>query len=433
MIIILGTYLYLSKKAKSDSSKQPGEPQNSSDDLKENPASKKKKKNSNDISLQKQPQQAEEAKSSQAEPKNEKKYSEQIKDKSKKQPHLDINHPLFLTQLKGFCQPLTDFSFSSQYIAVGSRDKTFKVFDLVQTIKEKTPKYFYYQNQYNNVTAIAISEDCNFVAQALSQDLTIQILQFFPNATDVKKYFAVYQTFPSKIHQEEIVKVGFSKNNQFVISVASNQDINVKIWSMKGQLIKQLNTSCVQHNDAAITSKFIAVANWTSVVKVLETKLEKDGAFNSLEKVMNLSHQTQVNTVTVAQNEKIAGTVTKDGTITFWNLDVRYQANEDAKVILAIKPEQYAKYFKQEKLPAVSACAAYHEIKKKWIFAICNTQEIAIMDEAGTLLEGLQDVVSKNCEINRILFMNIKDNIVLLNFSKADLRVSVFKMNKFFG
>lgn len=88
------------------------------------------------------------------------------------------------------------------------------------------------------------------------------------------------------------------------------------------------------------------MANWTSVVKVLEIKLNKDNTFNSLEKVMNLSEQTKVNSVSISSNDKVATTISQDNTITFWNIDVRYMVNEDAKILFSIKFGDYKKFFK---------------------------------------------------------------------------------------
>lgn len=91
------------------------------------------------------------------------------------------------------------------------------------------------------------------------------------------------------------------------------------------------------HNHALAVSangRFICVASFTADVMVWEVQWGRDG-YKGTPKVMDLKgHKSQVMSAAFAPDGSKAVTASKDGTMRIWNLAVRYQLQEDPKVLL---------------------------------------------------------------------------------------------------
>eukprot|EP01114_Cavostelium_apophysatum_P021321 TRINITY_DN7405_c0_g1_i3.p1 TRINITY_DN7405_c0_g1~~TRINITY_DN7405_c0_g1_i3.p1 ORF type:complete len:230 (+),score=55.57 TRINITY_DN7405_c0_g1_i3:668-1357(+) len=143
--------------------------------------------------------------------------------------------------------------------------------------------------------------------------------------------------FPTK-HTFEIKSVHIASNNKFIVTC--DEGTVIKLWTLKGVQLETINTVQIRNNMVAcsLDSKFISAATWGSEVKVWEVKYKKDtGEFDKISKAFDLKeHKKTVFCVCFSSDTKRMATTSKDGTWKLWNIDVQYQHQEDAKVLLSV-------------------------------------------------------------------------------------------------
>ncbi|GAQ88744.1 hypothetical protein KFL_004560050 [Klebsormidium nitens] len=103
-----------------------------------------------------------------------------------------------------------------------------------------------------------------------------------------------------------------------------------------GRAVGRVDTSQLQNHMASLSpdGRFLAAAAFTADVKVWELVLTKDGAVRDVAKVMQLKgHKGAVYWLSFTDDSKRIVTSSKDGTIKVWNIDVRYQLDEDPRCL----------------------------------------------------------------------------------------------------
>ena len=124
-------------------------------------------------------------------------------------------------------------------------------------------------------------------------------------------------------------------NSHYVLTVGSEDDYAIKLWSLSGELIGALENKQNGHFDAALSadSRFAAVATGVGEVKLFEVTCRKDGAPTGLVKAMNVSrHTARVTSVAFAQDCVHLAVCSKDGGWSVWRTDVRYDLKQDPKL-----------------------------------------------------------------------------------------------------
>eukprot|EP00798_Chlamydomonas_sp_ICE-L_P005050 gene5050-34839_t len=107
----------------------------------------------------------------------------------------------------------------------------------------------------------------------------------------------------------------------------------------QGVELAVLEPNSLANHDLAVSldGRFIAVASFTSEVKIWEMRFARDGGFTGAGKAMDLKgHKSQVMCTAFSPDNRKAITASKDGTLRVWNIDVRYSFSEDPKTLLVI-------------------------------------------------------------------------------------------------
>ena len=127
------------------------------------------------------------------------------------------------------------------------------------------------------------------------------------------------------------------------VVVSSSDETEIRVWSVdNGVEIARLDTLQFKNNNAAISpdGRFIAAAAFTADVKIWEVQRSKQGAPMSVDAknaaMLLKGHRGAVQWVAFTPDAKGAVTVSKDKTMKLWNIDVRYVANEDPKVLASV-------------------------------------------------------------------------------------------------
>jgi len=125
------------------------------------------------------------------------------------------------------------------------------------------------------------------------------------------------------------------------VSVMSEEDeTNIKFYDYQGSLLKDIDTKQVKCFVLAAGGPFVGCASWSPGVKLLEVKgvrAEKKSAptaWGGVEQAMSLRSEKGLTALGVSLCGTRAVTAQKDGKLVVWNLDVRYQVNEDPKVLV---------------------------------------------------------------------------------------------------
>ncbi|KAI4840422.1 WD repeat-containing protein [Plasmodium brasilianum] len=130
------------------------------------------------------------------------------------------------------------------------------------------------------------------------------------------------------------VKFLYVHNNSFILTGAELDDTEVKLWNMKGELLKTLSIKQVYNHDYAIskTPRFFGVACWSADIKVFEIKL-KENVFQNIEKVIDLKTKSGTKCLCFSNNEEKAFLIDKNGILAVYNLNIRYKLQEESKIL----------------------------------------------------------------------------------------------------
>jgi WD40 repeat protein len=128
-----------------------------------------------------------------------------------------------------------------------------------------------------------------------------------------------------------------------IISCAEKDDTILAIWDFSGSVIDTYDTKQNTNYGFKISpdDKFFAVAAWVADVKVIEMKTARPtGAYAGHAIAMDLKGHKR-GLIDLAFNEAAnqMATASKDGTVNLFNINVRYNVGEDARLLGSFVPE----------------------------------------------------------------------------------------------
>ncbi|CAI9104643.1 OLC1v1003357C3 [Oldenlandia corymbosa var. corymbosa] len=266
-------------------------------------------------------------------------------DKDANQRH----HPLDLNTLKGHSDAVTGvcFSWDGRNLATACGDGVLRVFKL-DDAANKSFKFLRINLPVGGQpTAVAFADDATSVVVATHTLLGSSLYMYGEEkpkgSGDSKQAPPEIKWEHRKVHDKRAILTlfgtkatyGTADGSSIVVSCSEGTDITV--WHGKtGKVLGQVDTNQLKNTMASISpnGRFIAAAAFTADVKVWEIVYSKDGSVKEVSRVMQLKgHKSAVTWLCFAPNSEQIITASKDGSIRVWNINVRYQMDEDPKTL----------------------------------------------------------------------------------------------------
>ncbi|XP_002967374.2 uncharacterized protein LOC9635402 [Selaginella moellendorffii] len=181
-----------------------------------------------------------------------------------------------------------------------------------------------------------------------------------------------------------------SGDGESVLIATCSEGTDIKIWSAgNGTCVKTVDTNQLQNTMATISpdGRFLAAAAFTADVKIWEIVYGKDGQVRDVVKVMLLKgHKSAVTWTCFTWDSQKIITASKDGFIRIWNINVRYQMDEDPKCIkvFPIPSSDNGLYEKIAVSPDDKILAATHGTTLTWL----STADGQVLDTAENAHDG---------------------------------------------
>jgi WD40 repeat protein len=184
-------------------------------------------------------------------------------------------------------------------------------------------------------TALAFANDGKILVTALGAARAIAVHSVFDEKQADGKYFRLQSQFNTG---HSLIK-GMAVGGSPAFIVTCSTDTDVRVWDLAGNKLHALDSKTMNNAGLAMSGdgRFFALASWSSEVKIFEILRKKDGSFDKVAHLGSLvGHKQSVYAVAFAPNNTNVVTLSKDGSMKLWNLDVRYHAGEDFKIVSSI-------------------------------------------------------------------------------------------------
>lgn len=263
------------------------------------------------------------------------------------------HHPLDLNTLKGHGDAVTGLCFSpdGRSLATACGDGVVRIFRL-DDVSSKSFKFLRINVPAGgHPKAVVFADNASSVLVA-SQALTGASLYLYGeeklNTTGEQKQQAKLP-LPEikwqhhKVHDKRAIltlvgtKATYGTADGSTIIASCSEGTDIILWHGKtGKILGNVDTNQLKNTMATISpnGRFIAAAAFTADVKVWEIVYSKDGSVKEIVRVMQLKgHKSAVTWLCFSPNSEQIITVSKDGSIRIWNINVRYHLDEDSKTL----------------------------------------------------------------------------------------------------
>ncbi|CAG9482563.1 conserved Plasmodium protein, unknown function [Plasmodium vivax] len=189
-------------------------------------------------------------------------------------------------------------------------------------------------------SCIAINEEATHLAAVSELYSTLRIFKIGKVEQSIKSISPCLDG-KKELHKKN-VKFLYIHKNSFIITGSELDETEVKIWDMKGDLLKVVSIKQVYNYDYAVSKKarFFGVACWSPDIKIFEIK-QKENNFHSIDKVMDLKTSSGTKCVCFSDDEQRAFLIDKNGILAAYNLNVRYKLQEESKILYKRDLKEY--------------------------------------------------------------------------------------------
>ena len=258
--------------------------------------------------------------------------------KKSKKPK-DVEHERLLAAMKGFTEPITSVSLSSdnKLCAAASADRSIRVWPGLDKLGGGGPlaNPLRANVELDHASALSFSANgTNLVAgTAQARGLLAFAVKVPPAAgagLELKKTLCA-----KAAHSTPMVATLLAANGRFIVTAAGGDDEHVKLWSLSGECLCTHANKQGEIFSAALSvdSRFVALGCWMSDVKVLKVTTAKDGGATGLETAMTCTGQRRACTsVAFSDDCTQLAACSKDGSWSVWRIDVRYEYKEDPRL-----------------------------------------------------------------------------------------------------
>eukprot|EP00736_Rhodelphis_marinus_P009587 Rmarinus@m.1901 len=255
------------------------------------------------------------------------------------------SHPLMKQAVTGAVDDFISMAVSSNWakVAVSARDRSIRVYQWMTGGNKFAKLDTRVKGRGENTefpdlaTAMSFSADGRWLMACFEDSMTIRIYDLID---DKKPRFVDIRN----AHTSKVVSCGVAPDGNFCMSLAvecstKSPDVHdLKMWDMRGKRLWTASNAQLRNKLLNISpdSKFVAVTGFSSEARVYEVQKSKGtGDPSGCTKVMDLrGHKKRVQEACFVGNEngRVAVSVSQDGHVIFWGLDVRYNLREDPRV-----------------------------------------------------------------------------------------------------
>uniref|UniRef100_A0A2C9KI42 Uncharacterized protein n=1 Tax=Biomphalaria glabrata TaxID=6526 RepID=A0A2C9KI42_BIOGL len=253
----------------------------------------------------------------------------------KKSAYVPFSHLWLSSTLKGHSSSIVslDFSPNGKYLLTASEDRALLLWS-VKEFQQKDHKYIRGNVDLDSATHVAFSPDSRAFVASLATENAIRIFRLVKKddgSNNVSITGAI--TFPKK-HKTDIIGVGIASSGKYIMSCSG--DTTIIIWDLKGDVLATIDTHQMSNSCGKVSpcGRFVASSGFTPDVKVWEVLFDKTGTFKEVKRAFELKgHSAAVYTFDFNMDARRMASVSKDGTWKFWDTDVRYEMNQDPKLL----------------------------------------------------------------------------------------------------
>eukprot|EP00051_Salpingoeca_urceolata_P031470 m.11700 g.11700 ORF g.11700 m.11700 type:complete len:446 (+) comp4086_c0_seq1:220-1557(+) len=189
-------------------------------------------------------------------------------------------------------------------------------------------------------TAMHFSPDSKALLVGLGTSLKARVIKLGKSSTSTVLEFPDGKA----ITTADFVGVGIAGAERHKYMMTAYGDTALAIWSLKGELLKKVDTKLMSNTHAAVspTGRFVGVSGFTPEVHIWEV-VTSGGSDIECAEVMNLTgHTAGVYHFAFSLDSRRAVSVSKDGTWRMYDIDVRYQAREDCHLLASGRYASFA-------------------------------------------------------------------------------------------
>ncbi|XP_041347453.1 transducin beta-like protein 2 isoform X2 [Gigantopelta aegis] len=255
--------------------------------------------------------------------------------RSKKTAHVPLSHPWLCCTLKGHGANIlsADFSPNGKYFLTAAEDRSLMLWS-VKEFPQKEHKFIRGTVELDHATKVSFSPDSKAFLTCLFNENTIRIFRIGKKEDTGNVTLAASFDFP-KTHSAEIISIGISSSGKFIMTC--HRDTQLNVWTIKGELLAAIDTHQMNNSYGAVShcGRFVASSGFTPDIKVWEVVFDKSGNFKEAKRAFELKgHGAGVHSFSFNSDSSRMVSVSKDGTWKYWNTDVKYEYDQDPKLLL---------------------------------------------------------------------------------------------------
>lgn len=257
------------------------------------------------------------------------------------------HHALFINTLKGHPDVINAAAWSpnGKLIATACDDMQLRLFDVSQ-LASQSIKFKWVKTPQAPLGVGFGNDGSSMVAALRGIPDVVHLAHYVPHKQGANITFEPAWQKQAVLGHEQLLEMAVVPAPQSeALGVAQAGGIAVLLSPKKegrvlglasGGSLAEFKPNSFENHALAVSAngRFICVASFTADVMVWEVQWGRDG-YKGTPKVMDLKgHKSQVMSAAFAPDGSKAVTASKDGTMRIWNLAVRYQLQEDPKVLL---------------------------------------------------------------------------------------------------
>ncbi|DBB17019.1 hypothetical protein WJX82_010063 [Trebouxia sp. C0006] len=253
------------------------------------------------------------------------------------------HHPLYLNTLKGHTDNVGGLAFSADgsALATACEDRVIRIFKL-NDVRAKNMGFMKH-NMTTTPVDVAFGSAPNLLAvtaRGIVQEANLSMVHLASNKAS--EQHTLWQVPNSHDGRPAILLQSAHRSETSGVLLSCSAKNELRLFSFAGRQLASVDAAGLHNHMAAISldGRFFAAATFTSDVKIHEVTYDKQNAYQSVAKVMDLKgHKSQILCLAFAPDATKMVTASKDGTWRVWNINVRYHQQEDPKTLLQRQQE----------------------------------------------------------------------------------------------